>query len=105
MRIDPAEVHATADWIDRAAQDLVDEVNAHMRLVRSFLGGDWQGAAATSHETPWADWEDAAHRILTSFQTDSGLLRRVADEHAQTDQRRAATIHQVGSSLDLPEVV
>ncbi|MFE3028890.1 WXG100 family type VII secretion target [Nocardia tengchongensis] len=104
LNIDPAGVRAAAEWLDRAAQDLADEVSAHMRLVREFLGSDWQGDAAGSHETPWTDWESGAHRLLTSFRTDAELLRRVAAEHAQTDQHRAQAITQAGPGLDLPGV-
>ncbi|MEU1209152.1 WXG100 family type VII secretion target [Nocardia sp. NPDC005825] len=105
LKIDAAAMRAAADWLDRAAQDLVDDLTAHMRLVRSFLGGDWQGDAAASHETPWTDWESGAHRILTSFATDASLLRRVAAEHTHTDHYRAEAVTQAGSGLDLPEVV
>ncbi|MFF0637977.1 WXG100 family type VII secretion target [Nocardia sp. NPDC004151] len=105
LKIDPAAMRAAADWLDRAAQDLVDDLTAHMRLVRSFLGGDWQGDAAASHETPWTDWESGAHRILTSFATDASLLRQVAAEHTRTDHHRAHAVTQAGSGLDLPEVV
>lgn len=105
LKIDPAAMRAAADWLDRAAQDLVDDLTAHMRLVRSFLGGDWRGDAAASHETPWTDWESGAHRILTSFATAAALLRQVAAEHTRIDHHRAEAVAQAGSGLDLPEVV
>ncbi|WP_433666951.1 WXG100 family type VII secretion target [Nocardia sp. CA-136227] len=105
LKIDPAAMRAAADWLDRAAQDLVDDLTAHMRLVRSFLGGDWQGDAAASHETPWTDWESGARRILTSFATDATLLRQAAAEHTRIDHHRAEAVAQAGSGLDLPEVV
>ncbi|MFE3759443.1 WXG100 family type VII secretion target [Nocardia tengchongensis] len=105
LNIDPAGVRAAAEWLDRAAQDLADEVTAHMRQVREFLGCDWQGDAAGSHETPWTDWEAGADRLLTSFRTDADLLRRVAAEHTQTDHRRAQALTQAGPSLDLPGVL
>ncbi|WP_458691330.1 WXG100 family type VII secretion target [Nocardia tengchongensis] len=104
LNIDPAGVQAAADWLDHAAQDLVDEVSAHMRLVRSYLGSDWQGTAAASHENPWTDWEDGAHRLLASFRTDSALLRQVAAEHALTDSHRAEALTRTSSGLDLPGV-
>ncbi|MGW4350731.1 WXG100 family type VII secretion target [Nocardia sp. NPDC004582] len=105
LNIDPAAMRAAADWLDRAAQDLVADLTAHMRLVRSFLGGDWQGDAAASHENPWTDWESGAHRILTSFATDATLLRQAAAELTRTDLHGAQTITQAGSGLDLPEVL
>ncbi|WP_405498364.1 WXG100 family type VII secretion target [Nocardia sp. NBC_00511] len=105
LSVNPVEVSATADYLERTAQEIADDVAAHMKQVRSFLGGDWQGDAATSHENPWTDWENGAHRILASFLSDSGLLRQVASECVRIDGARAEAIGRTGSSLELPEAM
>jgi WXG100 family type VII secretion target len=102
--VDPDDLHSTADWIDKSAQELADAVHAHMRAVRAFIGGDWRGSAATSHEGPWADWEDGARRLIGSFFTDVGALRATAGGFTTTDTRAAGAIGRTGSSLNLPEI-
>ncbi|MEV6769710.1 WXG100 family type VII secretion target [Nocardia sp. NPDC051030] len=100
--IDPAELRAAADSLDTSAQDLADRVDTHMRKVRDFVGVDWTGTAAGSHEEPWADWEEGARRIIASFRADAGLLRQAATEFETTDRSRAESTDAAGSSLDLP---
>ncbi len=65
----------------------------------AFLGSDWQGTAAGSHESPWADWEDGARRVIASFTADAGALRSAAGGYGS-----AQAIVRAGSSPDLPEV-
>ncbi|GAB4587644.1 WXG100 family type VII secretion target [Nocardia sp. IFM 10818] len=105
VAVTPVELRATADQLDQLAREIADSVDKQMREVRAFLGADWQGAAATSHENPWTDWEDGARRIVGSFRTDAGLLRQAAAEYTATDRARAGSIEAAGSSLDLPPVV
>ncbi|WP_169812544.1 WXG100 family type VII secretion target [Nocardia acidivorans] len=101
----PGELIAVAGWLDRVAQEISDALDGQMREVRAFLGVDWQGGAATSHENPWADWEEGARRVVGSFGVDAGLLRRAANEYTSHDRARAESIDAAGSSLDLPPVV
>ncbi|MFD0000729.1 WXG100 family type VII secretion target [Nocardia sp. NPDC127526] len=99
------ELCAAAGWIDQIAQDITEAVDKQMREVRAFLGADWRGAAATSHENPWVEWEDGAQSVVGSFRTDAGLLRQAANEYAATDRAQAEAVAVAGSSLDLPPVV
>lgn len=102
---DPQALLNVADWLDRSAQDIADAVDAHMRAVGEFLGGDWLGQAAESHRDPWSEWHDGTRRIVGSFHTDSGLLRQASTEYDHIDQARATAVEQAGASLDLPPVV
>ncbi|MFJ4657933.1 WXG100 family type VII secretion target [Nocardia sp. NPDC088792] len=105
FKADAVELQATADGLDQLTAELTDQLDKHMRAVRGFVGVEWTGTAANSHEDPWAKWENGARQILGSFRTDAGLLRRVADEITAVDQSRAAATQRAGSSLDLPDVV
>ncbi|GAB2558144.1 hypothetical protein GCM10027167_76530 [Nocardia heshunensis] len=95
---------AVAGWLDQVAREIGDAVEKQMREVRAFVGAEWQGAAATSHEDPWAQWEGGARRVVGSFSTDAGLLRQAAAEFASTDRSHGDAINAERSSLDLPPV-
>ncbi|MRH92803.1 hypothetical protein GFY24_36210 [Nocardia sp. SYP-A9097] len=105
MGINPVEVQATAGGLDQIADELTDQIDAHMRAVRAFVGVEWTGTAAGSHENPWAEREDGARQIIGSFHTDAGLLRRTAAEVTAVDRSRVSATERAGSSLDLPDVV
>ncbi len=102
--IDPEAIRATAEWLDKTAEELTNKVDAHMRAVRAFIGPDWSGTAATSHEEPWADWEEATRRVIGSFGTDAGALRTTAAGFLTTDSAHAQAITRTGSSLNLPRI-
>ncbi|WP_169813552.1 WXG100 family type VII secretion target [Nocardia vaccinii] len=102
--VGPDALRATADRVDQQAEDLINAVDSHMRAVHAFLGSDWQGTAASSYESPWADWEDGARRVIGSFIADAGALRSAAGGYLSTDDTSAQAIVRAGSSLDLPEV-
>lgn len=98
------ELRSAADWLDGAARDLGERIDSHMRAVRGFVGAEWTGAAAGSHEEPWTDWEDGARRTIASFRADAGMLRQAANEYELDDRSRADATDAAGSSLDLPGV-
>lgn len=102
--VSPEALCAAADWLDRQAEDLISAVDAHMRAVRAFVGSDWQGAAAGSHEEPWSEWEEGARRVIGSFSADAGALRNASGGYTTTDDGAAQAIVRAGFSLDLPEV-
>ncbi|MBO0883088.1 MAG: WXG100 family type VII secretion target, partial [Mycobacterium sp.] len=83
--VDLVAMESTARWMQTTADELADAVDGHMRAVRAFVGGEWTGVAAGSHEGPWADWEEGARRVIGSFITDVGALRSAAAEYSRTD--------------------
>lgn len=99
--VDPQQLRTTADWLDRSAHELADEVDKHIRKVLGFIGGDWQGAAAKSHQGPWDDWEDGARRMIGSFVTDAGLLRDAAGTYPRTDTGSGDSISRVGHDREV----
>lgn len=103
MQADPASVHATAQWLKQAADELSDRIDAHMKIVRGFIGGDWQGTAAQSHQQLWAQWEDGARQVVESFRADAGSLHATASAYTTIDTNRAQSTTGLSSSLDLPE--
>ncbi len=102
--VDPTALRSTADWLDKTVEELADKVDTHMRAVRAFIGPEWSGTAARSHEGPWSDWEDGARRVIGSFTTDADALRTVAAGFASTDSGRARALERTASSLDLPDI-
>ncbi|MEV6554141.1 WXG100 family type VII secretion target [Nocardia sp. NPDC051756] len=104
MKVDPAAVHQTAQWLQQQADDMSTAIEAHIKVISNFLNSDWQGTAATSHQDPWTEWADGARRTVGSFYTDVGALHTVADTYTTTDTNHATEISQTGSSLNLPPI-
>ncbi|WP_181063141.1 WXG100 family type VII secretion target [Nocardia nova] len=97
VEVNPAQVHATADWLSTSAQDFRDELSALMKEVRSFVGGDWQGMASGSHSDAWDEWEEGARQIIAGLEHDADALHRAAATLHNTDQGSADSISSTTS--------
>ncbi|RMI28467.1 WXG100 family type VII secretion target [Nocardia stercoris] len=97
-------LNKTADWVDQFAQNLSDRIDKHMRAVRDVIGTEWTGSAATSHEDPWTEWEQAARSVVSSFYQDSGALRTVATTYLTTDDAHADQLGHLTGGLSLPPI-
>ncbi len=102
--VDPEALRVVADWLDKTVEELAEKVDTHMRAVRAFIGPEWSGIAAGSHEGPWTDWEDGARRVIGSFGTDASALRTAAGGFSDADNAHARAITRTGSSLNLPGI-
>jgi WXG100 family type VII secretion target len=90
--VNPEQVHATADWLDKSAQDFRDELDSLMKEVRTFVGGEWQGAASGSHGDAWDEWEEGARQIIAGLEHDATALHQAAGLMHDTDQGSAGSI-------------
>ncbi|WP_067574925.1 WXG100 family type VII secretion target [Nocardia acidivorans] len=100
VEVEPVELRAAAEWLEGAARELGERIDGHMRAVREFVGAEWIGVAAGSHEEPWGEWEGGARRIIASIRADAGLLRWAGSEFSANDRGRSEDM----ARLDLPEV-
>ncbi len=89
MGMDPAEVHATAGWLESSAQEFTDELDKLMREVRTFVGGDWQGSAADTHHDAWVEWEQGARHVVAGLHHAAAALHRAADTVVGSDRGNA----------------
>ena len=95
MGVDPAQVRATAARLESSAREFADDVDKLMSEVRGFIGGDWQGGAANSHNDAWADWEQGARRVVAALAQDAWALHHTAGGFVALDQSRAVGLAAV----------
>ncbi|MFI5779605.1 WXG100 family type VII secretion target [Nocardia sp. NPDC051570] len=99
VEMDPAEVHATAGWLESSAREFTDELDRLIREVHTFIGGDWQGNAAGSHHDAWTEWEQGARQVIAGLEHDAAALHRVADAAVGTDRGNADGISATGPGV------
>ncbi len=98
VQVNPAQLDASAGWLESSASEFEDEVTRLMREVRGLVGVDWRGTAADSHGTAWDEWEEGAHRIVAALRQDAGALRSTASSIQTTDRNSASGISATGST-------
>ncbi len=99
MRSSPEQMHATADTVERIADDVWDDIEELRKEVDSLLGGNWVGEAADTHAPVWAEWIESAKTAVGALTDDARLVHHAANEYTKIDKSRAAAT----AKLDLPE--
>lgn len=99
VRVTPAELVATAQWIGQSAADFTTDVQQLLTEVRAVVGGSWQGGAASTHGDAWADWFASANNLIGAFENDAALLRGAADGYTGTDTHSAVAIDGITDGL------
>lgn len=99
VRVTPAELVATAQWIEQSAADFATDIQQLLAEVRAVVGGSWQGGAASTHGDAWADWFTAANNLIGAFEDDAALLRGAADGYTGTDTHSAIAIDGIAGEL------
>lgn len=97
--VQPADVHAAADWLTSSACEFTDDLTKLMREVTGFIGSDWTGPAAGSHGDAWSEWEQGARDVIAALEREAGALHSAADGFTRLDRHRTDAI----SAID-PEV-
>ena len=100
VRVTPAELVATANWIGQSVTDFNADVQQLLTEVRAVVGGSWQGGAASTHGDVWADWFTAANNLIGALEDDAVLLRGAAGGYAGTDTDSADAIDGISGGME-----
>ena len=97
LKVDPTELHLTADQLDGHASDfLAVHQTAHSRASQAKLGSGLSAAALPQMLTAW---EADSTRFGKHFATSAQGHREAAAEYVKTDTSSAEGIDDAGSAL------
>ncbi|MBY8860652.1 WXG100 family type VII secretion target [Nocardia sp. CA2R105] len=93
--VQPADVHAAADWLTSSAREFSDDLTQLMRQVHGFIGSEWTGPAAGSHHDAWSDWARGAREVIAALEREAGALHSAANGFTTLDRHRADAIRTI----------
>jgi WXG100 family type VII secretion target len=101
------DMHAAAEAIRRISDDFGNDLAGLRKTVRSVIGSSWQGRAAGSHDSAWAEFFDSANDIVTGLADDAAALHRAAAEYVARDRSTSDKLKRLRAdpshrSLNLP---
>jgi len=79
--------------LNSGSQEIDGQLNTMHNLVQELVASDWQGAASSSFETLYQEWNTSAANLRQALEGISKLLANAASAYAATEQQIQQSMH------------
>jgi WXG100 family type VII secretion target len=79
--------------LSSGSQEIDTQLLSMQNLVQGLVAGDWQGAASSSFETLYQEWNTSAANLRQALEGISKLLANAASAYASTEQQIQSSMH------------
>jgi WXG100 family type VII secretion target len=93
IRVTSEDLASAASQLSTGSQEIDSQLSAMRSLVQSLVGSDWQGAASSSFESLYQQWNTSAANLRQALEGISKLLANAATAYANTEQQIQQSMH------------
>jgi WXG100 family type VII secretion target len=79
--------------LSSGSQEIDTQLLSMQNLVQGLVASDWQGAASSSFETLYQEWNTSAANLRQALEGISKLLANAASAYASTEQQIQSSMH------------
>lgn len=79
--------------LSSGSQEIDTQLGSMHSLVQGLVASDWQGAASSSFETLYQEWNTSAANLRQALEGISKLLANAASAYASTEQQIQSSMH------------
>ena len=79
--------------LSSGSQEIDTQLLSMQNLVQGLVASDWQGAASSSFETLYQEWNTSAANLRQALEGISKLLANAARAYASTEQQIQSSMH------------
>jgi WXG100 family type VII secretion target len=79
--------------LSSGSQEIDTHLSSMHNLVQELVNSDWQGAASTSFESMYHEWDVSAANLRQALDGISKLLAQAATTYADTEQQISQSMH------------
>jgi WXG100 family type VII secretion target len=79
--------------LSTGSQEIDTQLNTMHNLVQELVNSDWQGAASSSFENLYHEWDVSAANLRQALDGISKLLGQAASSYASTEQQIQQSMH------------
>lgn len=79
--------------LSSGSQEIDTQLLSMHNLVQGLVASDWQGAASSSFETLYQEWNTSAANLRQALEGISKLLANAASAYASTEQQIQSSMH------------
>jgi WXG100 family type VII secretion target len=79
--------------LSAGSQEIDGQLSTMHNLVQELVASDWQGAASSSFESLYQEWNTSAANLRQALEGISRLLANAASSYAATEQQIQQSMH------------
>lgn len=79
--------------LSSGSQEIDTQLNTMHNLVQELVSSDWQGAASSSFESLYQEWNVSAANLRQALEGISKLLAQAASAYSSTEQQIQQSMH------------
>ena len=79
--------------LNSGSQEIDAQLGSMHSLVQDLVASDWQGAASSSFESLYQEWNTSAANLRQALEGISRLLSNAASAYASTEQQIQQSMH------------
>jgi WXG100 family type VII secretion target len=79
--------------LNSGSQEIDAQLGSMHSLVQELVASDWQGAASSSFESLYQEWNTSAANLRQALEGISRLLSNAASAYASTEQQIQQSMH------------
>ncbi|HZR50823.1 MAG TPA: WXG100 family type VII secretion target [Streptosporangiaceae bacterium] len=79
--------------LSTGSQEIDSQLSTMHSLVQGLVSSDWQGAASSSFESLYQEWNTSAANLREALDGISKLLANAASSYAATEQHIQQSMH------------
>jgi WXG100 family type VII secretion target len=87
IRVTSEDLASAAAQLSTGSQEIDTQLGGMHNLVQSLVSSDWQGAASSSFESLYQQWNTSAANLRQALDGISKLLANAATAYANTEQQ------------------
>lgn len=87
IKVTSEELASTSAQLTAGSQEIDSQLTSMHNLVQSLVDADWQGAASTSFQSLYQEWNTSAANLQQSLEGIASLLASAGTAYADTEQQ------------------
>jgi WXG100 family type VII secretion target len=87
IKVTSEDLSSAATQLSTGSQEIDSQLSTMRNQVQSLVAGDWQGAASSSFESLYQQWNTSAANLREALDGISKLLANAATAYSTTEQQ------------------
>jgi WXG100 family type VII secretion target len=93
IKVTSEELANASTQLSSGSQEIDSQLSMMHNLVQDLVASDWQGAASSSFQELYQEWNTSAANLRQALDGISKLLANAASSYATTEQQIQQSMH------------
>jgi WXG100 family type VII secretion target len=93
IKVTSEELASASAQLTSGSQEIDTQLTSMRSLVESLVAADWQGAASSSFESLYQEWNTSAANLQQALEGIATLLSKAAQSYSDTESQIQQSMH------------